>query len=105
VVVFDSIAYINQYHVNKIFDLVKMMEDSNTTWKTFANSQNLCIQRQKDKVNCGYFTCWYARQLAINQSVDKFIGNYEAVIKDVREDIMCSIIKRRIIIGDDKQKI
>jgi Ulp1 family protease len=61
VVVFDSIANINQYHVNKIFDLVKMMEDSTTTWLTINNSENLHIQRQKDRVNCGYFTCWYAR--------------------------------------------
>ena len=105
VLVFDSIANINQYHVDKIFDLVKMMEDSTTLWKTIANSENIHIQRQRDRVNCGYFTCWYARQLAINQSVDKFIGNYEAVIKDVREDIMCSIIERKIVIGDDKQKI
>jgi Ulp1 family protease len=105
VVVFDSIANINQYHVNKIFDLVKLMEDSTTTWSTIDNSQNNHIQRQKDRVNCGYFTCWYARQLAMNESVDKFDGEYEAVIQDIREDIMCSIIKRRIIIGDDKQKI
>jgi hypothetical protein len=62
VVVFDSIANINQYHVDKIFDLVKLMEDSTTTWSTINNSQNIHIQRQKDKVNCGYFTCWYARQ-------------------------------------------
>jgi hypothetical protein len=47
VMVFDSIAYINQYHVDKIFDLVKMMEDSTTTWKTIADSQTLHIQRQK----------------------------------------------------------
>jgi Ulp1 family protease len=76
VVVFDSIAYINQYHVDKIFDLVKMMEDSTTSWKTIANSENIRIQRQKDRVNCGYFTCWYARQLAMNESVDKFDGKY-----------------------------
>jgi len=50
VVVFDSIAYINQYHVDKIFDLVKMSEDSTSTWKTFSNSQNLHIQRQKIKL-------------------------------------------------------
>jgi len=105
VVVFDSIAYINQYHVDKIFDLVKMMEDSTTSWKTIANSENIRIQRQKDRVNCGYFTCWYARQLAMNESVDKFDGEYEAFIKDIREDIMCSIIERKIVIGDDKQKI
>jgi Ulp1 family protease len=105
VVVFDSIAYINQYHVDKIFDLVKMMEDSTTSWKTIAHSENICIQRQKDRVNCGYFTCWYARQLAMNEFIDKFDGEYEAFIKDIREDIMCSIIERKIVIGNDKQKI
>jgi len=105
VVVFDSIANINQYHVDKIFDLVKLMEDSTTTWSTIDNSQNIHIQRQKDRVNCGYFTCWYARQLAMNESTDKFDGEYEGVIKDVREDIMCSIIERKIVIGDDKLKI
>jgi hypothetical protein len=47
VMAFDSIAHINQYHVDKIFDLVKMMEDSTTTWKTIADSQTLHIQRQK----------------------------------------------------------
>jgi Ulp1 family protease len=104
VVVFDSVAYINQYHVDKIFNLVKMLEDCTTTWKTIANSQNLCIQRQKDKVDCGYFTCWYAWQLAMNESVDRFGGNYEAVMKDIREDIMCSIIKRRIVIGDNTHR-
>jgi Ulp1 family protease len=103
--VFDSIANINQYHVDKIFDLVKLMEEFTTTWSTIDNSQNICIQRQKDRVNCGYFTCWYARQLAMNESVDKFDGEYKAFIKDIREDIMCSIIKRRIVIGDDKQKL
>jgi hypothetical protein len=41
----------------------------------------------------------------MNESVDKFDGEYEVVIKDFREDIMCSIIERRIVIGDDKQKI
>ena len=41
----------------------------------------------------------------MNESTDKFDGEYEAVIKDIREDIMCSIIERRIVIGDDKQKI
>jgi lipopolysaccharide biosynthesis regulator YciM len=105
VVVFDSIANINQYHLDKIFDLVKMMEDSTTTWKTIDNAYNNHIQRQKDRVNCGYFTCWYARQLAMNESTDKFDGEYEAVIKDIREDIMCSIIKRKIVIGDDKPKL
>jgi Ulp1 family protease len=80
VLVFDSIANINQYHVNKIFDLVKLMEDSTTTWSTIDNAQNIRIQRQKDRVNCGYFTCWYARQLAMNESVDKFDGEYEAVV-------------------------
>jgi len=104
-VVFDSIANINQYHLDKIFDLVKLMEDSTTTWSTIDNAQNIRIQRQKDRVNCGYFTCWYARQLAMNESTDKFDGEYEAVIKDIREDIMCSIIERRIVIGDDKRKI
>jgi Ulp1 family protease len=105
VVVFDSIAYINQYHVDKIFDLVKMMEDSTTSWKTIANSENLHIQRQKDRVNCGYFTCWYAQKLAMNEFLDKFDSKYEAFIKDIREDIMCSIIERKNVIGDDKQKI
>jgi Ulp1 family protease len=105
VVVFDSIANINQYHVNKIFDLVKLMEECTTTWSTIDNSQNIRIQRQKDRVNCGYFTCWYARQLAMNESVDKFDGEYKAFIKDIREDIMCSLIKRRIVIGDNKRKI
>jgi len=80
------------------------MEDCTTTWMTIANSQNLCIQRQKDKVDCGHFTCWYAQQLAMNKSVDRFGGDYKAVMKDIREDIMCSIIKQRIVIGDDKQK-
>jgi hypothetical protein len=105
VVVFDSIANINQYHVNKIFDLVKLMEECTITWLTINNSQNICIQRQEDRVNCGYFTCWYAWQLAMNESLDKFDGEYEAVIQDIREDIMCSIIERRIVIGNDKQKI
>jgi hypothetical protein len=41
----------------------------------------------------------------MNESTDKFDGEYEAVIKDIREDIMCSIIERRIVLGDDKQKI
>ncbi len=89
VVVFDSIAYFNQYQVNKIFDLVKMMEDSTTAWSTIDNSENHDIQRQTDRVNCGYFTCWYAWQLPMNESTDKFDGKYEAVIKDIREDIMC----------------
>jgi hypothetical protein len=81
-----------------------MMEDCTTTWRAIANSQNLCIQRQNNKVNCGYFTCWYAWKLAMNESVNSFSGNYKVVMKDIREDIMCSIIKRRIVIGDDKQK-
>ena len=81
------------------------MEDSTTTWSTIDNSENHDIQRQKDRVNCGYFTCWYAWQLTMNESVDKFDGEYEAVVKDIREDIMCSIIERKIVIGDDKQKI
>jgi hypothetical protein len=33
-----------------------------------------------------------------------FYGDYEVVMKDIREDIMCSIIERKIVIGDDKQK-
>jgi hypothetical protein len=41
----------------------------------------------------------------MNESVDKFDGKYKVVIKDIREDIMCNIIERRIVIGDDKQKI
>ncbi|MFN9979023.1 MAG: hypothetical protein ACK53Y_03875, partial [bacterium] len=98
-------ANINQYHLDKIFDLVKMMEDSTTAWSTIDNSENHDIQRQTDRVNCGYFTCWYARQLAMNESTDKFDGEYVAFIKDIREDIMCSIIERKIVIGDDKQKI
>jgi len=42
--------------------------------------------KTKDKVNCGYFICWYAWQLAMNKSVGKFVGDYKAVIKDIRED-------------------
>jgi len=41
----------------------------------------------------------------MNKSVDKVNGDYEAVIKDIKEGIMCSIIERRIVIGDDKQKL
>jgi len=41
----------------------------------------------------------------MNESVDKFDGKYKAVIQDIREDIICSIIERRIVIGDDKRKI
>jgi hypothetical protein len=31
--------------------------------------------------------------------------DYKAVMKDIREDILCSIIEQRIVIGDNKQKI
>ncbi len=41
----------------------------------------------------------------MNESVDKFHGDYKAVIKDIKEDIMCSIIEQRIVIGDDKEKL
>jgi CxxC motif-containing protein (DUF1111 family) len=57
-----------------------------------------------DAVNCGYFTCWYARQLVTNQSIQCFSGDYGVAVQDIREDIMCSIIDREIVIGDDKRK-
>jgi hypothetical protein len=68
------------------------------------NDQNSCIQQQMDKVNCGYFTCWYAQQLVTNESIDWFGGDYEVAMIDIRENIMCSIIKQQNLIGDDKQK-
>jgi hypothetical protein len=33
-----------------------------------------------------------------------FGGDNEVAMKDIMEDIMYSIIKRNIVIGDDKQK-
>jgi hypothetical protein len=57
-----------------------------------------------DNVNCRYFICWYAQKLVTNESIDWFGGNYEVAMKDIREDIMCSIIEQKIVIGDDKKK-
>jgi hypothetical protein len=42
--------------------------------------------------------------LVTNESIDWFGGNYEVAMKDIREDIMCSIIEQKIVIGDDKKK-
>jgi hypothetical protein len=40
-----------------------------------------------------------------NQWIYWLFGNdYEVAMKDTREDIMCSIIEQKIVIGDDTQK-
>jgi hypothetical protein len=84
--------------------LVKEMEGSTAEWSIVTNDQNSDIQWQSDVVNCSYFTCWYARQLVTNQSIQHFSVDYGVAVQDIREDIMCSIIEREIVIGDDKCK-
>jgi hypothetical protein len=42
--------------------------------------------------------------LVTNESIDWFGGDYEVAMIDIRENIMCSIIKQQNLIGDDKQK-
>ena len=102
--VFDSVKKSNKYQAEKILNLVNEMEGSTAEWSIVTNEQNSGIQRQRDTVNCGYFTCWYARQLVTNQSIQCFSGDYGVAVQDIREDIMCSIIEREIVIGDDKRK-
>jgi Ulp1 family protease len=104
VMVFDSVKKSNKYQAEKILNLVNEMEGSTAEWSIVTNEQNSGIQRQHDAVNCGYFTCWYARQLVTNQSIQCFSGDHDAAVQDIREDIMCSIIEREIVIGDDKRK-
>jgi Ulp1 family protease len=104
VMVFDSVKKSNKYQAEKILNLVNEMEGSTAEWSIVTNEQNSGIQRQRDAVNCGYFTCWYARQLVTNQSIQCFSGDHDAAVQDIREDIMCSIIEREIVIGDDKRK-
>jgi hypothetical protein len=104
VMVFDSVKKSNKYQAEKILNLVNEMEGSTAEWSIVTNEQNSDIQRQSDAVNCGYFTCWYARQLVTNQSIQCFSGDHDAAVQDIREDIMCSIIEREIVIGDDKRK-
>ena len=104
VIVFDPIRVTNQYETKLFLKLVKEMEGSTAEWTIVTNVDNNEIQRQRDTVNCGYFTCWYARQLVTNQSIQCFSGDYGVAVQDIREDIMCSIIEREIVIGDDKRK-
>jgi hypothetical protein len=43
--------------------------------------------------------------LASNESIDLFGVDYKVAMKDIREDIMCRIIERKIVIRDDKHKV
>ncbi len=104
VMVFDSLAISNQYHAGKVFNSVKKMDDGTTKWIIVTNEESCHIQGQLDKANGRYFTCWYAWQLVTNESVDWFGGDYEVVRNNIRGDIMCSIIERKIAIKNDKQK-
>jgi hypothetical protein len=94
--VFDPVEKSNKYQAEKILNLVNEMEGSTAEWSIITNEHNTDIQRQSDAVNCGYFTCWYAWQLVINQSIQCFSGDYGVAVQDIREDIMCSIIERDI---------
>jgi Ulp1 family protease len=70
VIVFDPIRVTNQYHTKLVLNLVKEMEGSTAEWTIVPYVDNTEIQRQCDAINCGYFTCWYARQLVTNQSIN-----------------------------------
>jgi hypothetical protein len=42
--------------------------------------------------------------LVTNESIDHSSDDYDVAMKDIREDIMCSIIEQKFFIGDDKQR-
>ena len=55
------------------------------------------IQRQTDLVNCGWFTCWYAYQIATNKSVAKWLGcDYDKEVRAIKKNIMLSLVDKKI---------
>ncbi len=61
--VFDSLGKKNEYYTSMMMKFVNKIKKKDEQWVVLDNS-NDDIQRQIDSVSCGWFTCWYAYQIA-----------------------------------------
>jgi Ulp1 family protease len=104
ILIYDSLAHANKYHFEVTLKLINKRKKRNEQW-TVNTQQHLDIQQQKDGVNCGYITCWYAHQIATDQSVTCWPKEYHKELKEMRENIMCSLIQKCIVTEMNKNKI
>ena len=85
--VFDSLGKKNEYYTSTLMKLVNKIKKKDEQWVVLDNSKD-DIQRQIDSVSCGWFTCWYAYQIATTKSVARWEGDYNNKIKAIERKIM-----------------
>jgi Ulp1 family protease len=68
--VFGSLGQKNEHFTKALLKVINQLKKKDEQWVVLDNS-TANIQRQHDSVCCGWFTCWYAYQIATNKSMAK----------------------------------
>jgi hypothetical protein len=104
VLIYDSLAHNNKHHFYGVLKLINRMKTKNED--LIVDMQQLknhkLFQQQHDGVSCGYFTCWYARQVVTNQQGAGWSGNYHKKVQKIRENVMCSLVQNSIVMEMNK---
>jgi Ulp1 family protease len=94
--VYDSLGKSNETYTHLLLNIINQVKKKDEQWVVVDNT-TANIQRQMDLVNCGWFTCWYAYQIATNNSVAKWLGsNYEKEVRAIKKNIMLSLVDKKI---------
>ena len=71
--VYDLLGKPNETYTHLLLNIINQVKKKDEQWVVVDNT-TANIQQQTDLVNCGWFTCWYAYQIATNKSVAKWLG-------------------------------
>ena len=94
--VYDSLGKSNETYTHLLLNIINQVKKKDEQWVVVDNT-TANIQRQMDLVNCGWFTCWYAYQIATNKSVAKWLGcDYDKEIRAIKKNIMLSLVDKKI---------
>ena len=97
--IYDSLDHKNVDISATFLTLVrKVQKESNTShWQVLNHYHDHTVQRQMDGYSCGYFTCWYAYQLASSGSVGLFTESYQQSIANISLNIFLSFIEGKLV--------
>jgi Ulp1 family protease len=94
--IYDSLDGNNEDVASVIVNRMSDLYGKRKFWTFQINYRNSTIQRQNDNHNCAFFTCWYAYQLATNNPITPWDGDWDGKVKTIRRNVMNSLVTRFI---------
>jgi len=97
--IYDSLDHKNVDISATFLTLVRKVQKESkiSHWQVLNHYHDHTVQRQMDGYSCGYFTCWYAYQLASSGSVGLFTESYQQSIANISLNIFLSFIEGKLV--------